>query len=37
MATLYVDDHDQLFELELWAVDFSPIICLDPRSAFSGH
>lgn len=37
IATLCVDDHDQLFELELWKVDFSPIIGIDPRRAFSEH
>lgn len=37
-ATLCLDDHDQLFELELWKVDFSPIIdVVDLRGAFSGH
>jgi len=34
---LCVDDQDQLFELEFWTVDASPIIYLDLRSAFSGH
>lgn len=37
-ATLCLDDHDQLFELELWKVGFSPIIdVVDLRGAFSGH
>jgi hypothetical protein len=36
-ATLCLDDHDQLFELELWKMDFSPIIDVDLRGAFSDH
>ncbi|GFF05704.1 hypothetical protein SM139_0859 [Stenotrophomonas maltophilia] len=36
-VTLCLDNHDQLFELELWKVDFSPIIGVDLRSAFSEH
>jgi len=30
-----LDNHDQLFELELCKGDFSPIIGVDLRSAFS--
>ncbi len=33
-VTLCLGNHDQLFELELCKVDFSPIIGVD-RSAFS--
>nr|WP_199801563.1 hypothetical protein [Stenotrophomonas maltophilia] len=36
-VTLCLDNQDQLFELELWKVDFSPIIGVDLRSAFSEH
>lgn len=36
-VTLCLDNHDQLFELELCKVDFSPIIGVDLRSAFSEH
>ncbi|KKD57151.1 hypothetical protein VM57_11525 [Stenotrophomonas maltophilia] len=32
-VTLCLDNHDQLFELELCKVDFSPIIGVDLRSA----
>lgn len=34
-VTLCLDNHDQLFELELCKVNFSPIIGVDLRSAFS--
>lgn len=37
IATLRAEDHDQIFELELWKVDFSPIIGIDLRRAFSEH
>ncbi|WP_263469045.1 DUF6984 family protein [Stenotrophomonas riyadhensis] len=36
-VTLYLDNHGQLFELERCRVDFSPIIGVDLRSAFSEH
>jgi len=36
-VTLCLDNHDQLFELELWKVNFSPIIGVDLGSAFSEH
>lgn len=36
-VTLCLDNHDQLFELELWKADFSPIIGVDLRGAFSEH
>jgi len=36
-VTLCLDNQDQLFELELCKVDFSPIIGVDLRSAFSDH
>lgn len=36
-VTLCLDNQDQLFELELCKVDFSPIIGVDLRSAFSEH
>lgn len=36
-VTLCLDNHDQLFELERCKVDFSPIIGVDLRSAFSEH
>ena len=36
-VTLCLDNQDQLFELELWKVDFSPIIGVDLRSAFSEY
>ncbi|HHA2841583.1 TPA: hypothetical protein ACOD94_001358 [Stenotrophomonas maltophilia] len=36
-VTLCLDNQDQLFELEPCKVDFSPIIGIDLRSAFSEH
>ena len=36
-VTLCLDNHDQLCELELCKVDFSPIIGVDLRSAFSEY
>jgi len=36
IASLNVDDHGQLFEIDVWKVDFSPVIHLAPPAACGG-